>query len=147
MNAIPKSNRGAGRSTVLIVLAGSTFSVCTAVASAREPHINYVYPAGGQAGMAVEATVGGEALNDISEARVTGSPDKSEGKVLIIVKKAEPGVRARVVLTGAIAEIACSRSSAGGSRIWAALCYCVIKQSTDPCFCNTLAKFRNHEGL
>ena len=31
------------------------------------------------------------------------SPDKSEGKVLIIVKQAEPGVRTRVVLTGTIA--------------------------------------------
>lgn len=58
------------------------FLACVAAASAalgqrppigpRDPHIGYIYPAGGQSGSAVEITIGGQFLEGASAVRVSG---------------------------------------------------------------------------
>ncbi|MBM4153923.1 MAG: hypothetical protein FJ221_02695 [Lentisphaerae bacterium] len=43
-----------------------------AAAQQREPHVGYVYPAGGQQGRTFEVTVGGQYLDGVSEVEVSG---------------------------------------------------------------------------
>ena len=46
--------------------------VVPAAFAQREPHIGYVYPAGGRQGSTFQITVGGQSLNDVTNAFVTG---------------------------------------------------------------------------
>ena len=58
------------RPTAIFLL---TISSAISVASAQEgPHIGYVYPAGGQVGTVVEASVGGQNLSGVTGASVSG---------------------------------------------------------------------------
>ena len=43
----------------------------------KEPHIGYVYPAGGRQGTAVETTVGGQHLDGVSEVIISGEGVKA----------------------------------------------------------------------
>jgi hypothetical protein len=48
-------------------------SVATQAQAQRDPHIGYVYPAGGQVGTNFEVTVGGQYLTSITNAFVSGT--------------------------------------------------------------------------
>ena len=46
--------------------------MCLAAPSAREPHIGYLYPAGGQQGRVVRIIAGGQFLKDVSSVYLSG---------------------------------------------------------------------------
>lgn len=47
-------------------------SLATAQQASREPHLGYVYPAGGQQGTSVEITIGGQNLRNVNGAYISG---------------------------------------------------------------------------
>jgi hypothetical protein len=49
-----------------------------AAGQAREPEIGYVYPAGGRRGATFEITVGGQALDGVSQVRISGNGARAE---------------------------------------------------------------------
>ncbi|NLY00096.1 MAG: hypothetical protein GXY83_28690, partial [Rhodopirellula sp.] len=51
----------------------------------REPHIGYMVPAGGRRGTTVEATIGGQYLDGVSEAIISGENVKAT-----VVKHTKP---------------------------------------------------------
>ncbi|HPO14135.1 MAG TPA: PPC domain-containing protein [Candidatus Hydrogenedentes bacterium] len=53
--------------------------------SQRQPHIGYLYPAGGQQGTIVEVLVGGQYLNGVNKVHVTG-----EGVTASVIQYAKP---------------------------------------------------------
>ena len=58
--------------SVLLTAAWLSASDCLAQRTLQDPHIGYVYPAGGKAGTSFEVTVGGEYLKGITEGFVSG---------------------------------------------------------------------------
>ncbi len=60
------------RWSVILFLAVIPVSASTAMAQ-REPHIGYVYPAGGQQGTTLEVKIGGQYLDGVSEAYISGT--------------------------------------------------------------------------
>jgi len=56
------------------------FLLCSIALAQREPHLGYVYPAGGKQGTTFQVTIGGQFLEGVDNIRVTG-----------------PGVQARIV--------------------------------------------------
>jgi len=71
---------------LLIVILVLTAANAQGASSERNPHIGYLYPAGGQQGSAIKITVGGQFLRDVdrvyvSGKGVTGSVVKNVGRV------------------------------------------------------------------
>ncbi len=66
--------------SVLVAASGALAQVAP-----REPHIGYLYPAGGRQGTSVEATVGGQYLDGVSEVIVSG-----EGVKATVVEHTKP---------------------------------------------------------
>jgi len=57
---------------LLILLAVFTLSAQALLAQAKDPHIGYVFPAGGQRGTAFDVTVGGQFLDGTNDVLVSG---------------------------------------------------------------------------
>ena len=72
MNPMHKSNLTSLRPTAAALLASWILVALNAAASARQPRVNYVYPAGGQVGTSVEVTVGGQYFENVSGVRLSG---------------------------------------------------------------------------
>lgn len=61
-------------STLLVAAIGILVSPCDCVAqSSRNPHLGYVYPAGGRRGEIVEVTVGGQFIRDVDDVYLSGA--------------------------------------------------------------------------
>ena len=61
------------RRLLIVVLVLYAASCPQKASNEREPHIGYLYPAGGQQGSVIKITVGGqEFIKDINEVYVTG---------------------------------------------------------------------------
>ena len=58
--------------SALLWLAGAVALPLPSAQAQNEPHLGYIYPAGGQAGTAVRVTVGGQYLTDTAQVLVTG---------------------------------------------------------------------------
>jgi len=58
-----------------LLIGGAT---CWAQPDRREPHIGYVYPAGGQQNTTFRVTVGGQNLRDVTDVHVTGAGVKAK---------------------------------------------------------------------
>src|SRR5689334_8246604 len=56
----------------IIALVFAIADVASAQQSSREPHIGYVYPAGGKQGSTFQIVIGGQFLNGAREARING---------------------------------------------------------------------------
>ena len=54
----------------------------------REPHIGYLYPAGGQQGSVIKITVGGQFIKDANEVYVTGQG--VHGSVIRYIGRVKP---------------------------------------------------------
>jgi hypothetical protein len=70
----------------------TTLLACWAIIAAAQqgtPHAGYVYPAGGQTGTSFEVVVGGQSLNGVSGALITGNGVHLS--VLELVKPIQPG--------------------------------------------------------
>jgi len=67
------------------------FAASPEVLGQRSPHIGYVYPAGGKQGSAWEVTVGGQYLNGVSGAYVSGKGVQAE-----VVKYTKPLSRKQI---------------------------------------------------
>ncbi|NLX94844.1 MAG: peptidase [Rhodopirellula sp.] len=68
---------------------------CLYAQGARDPHIGYCYPAGGQQGNYFEAVIGGQYIKDVSEVYVSGEGVKAE-----IVKWYRPFTQGQAVGLG-----------------------------------------------
>jgi len=71
-----------------LCLVGLTLCAATAwgQTARREPHIGYIFPAGGRQGTVFEVTVGGQLLRDVSDVHISG-----DGVSASIVKSYRPG--------------------------------------------------------
>src|SRR5512141_1999068 len=63
-------------------------SMAKGAANEREPHIGYLYPAGGQQGTTFQITVGGQFLKEANEVYVSG--DGVKGSVIKYIGRIKP---------------------------------------------------------
>jgi len=77
----------AGRPGCLVVAVLGLFAA-TALAEQDAPHINYIYPAGGQQGTSFKVTVGGQGILDARLVRITGKGVSAE--ILDVNKPPKP---------------------------------------------------------
>jgi hypothetical protein len=56
----------------LIWAAGAGWFAPPGALAQNDPHLGYIYPAGGQVGTEISTTVGGQYLNDATEIMITG---------------------------------------------------------------------------
>ena len=69
---------------LLLVALSLCFSTALGQSKNREPHIGYLYPAGGQRGSVVKIIAGGQLLREASEIRVSGKGVR--GKIVQLFK-------------------------------------------------------------
>ncbi len=65
-----------------LVVAASLLSCVSTIANARQPHVSYMFPAGGQRGTTIDVKVGGHYLHDAASFRIDGPGVEAPNKIV-----------------------------------------------------------------